>query len=202
MPNSASTWRRYSTSGTIADDYADKWDLSRPVKTRAIAPTGTIGIIAETTTGIEPIFCAAYKRRYLKGRSWHWQYVLDPTAKRLVEEHGVDPDRIEDAYSIDCKRRVEFQTWMQGSVDHGISSTINLPAWGTEANNSDKVQPFGKMLLDYLPALRGITCYPDGARGGQPLTTVSYKTAAKHVGEIFVESTDVCDLTRGGSCGA
>jgi ribonucleoside-diphosphate reductase alpha chain len=191
----------YATSTDVAKRYAGEWDLSAPVKTRAIAPTGTIGIIAETTTGIEPIFCAAYRRRYLKGKSWHWQYVLDPTAKALVDG-GVDPDRIEDAYSLQSEQRVEFQAWVQRYVDHGISSTINLPAWGTEENNSGGVRAFGNMLIKYLPKLRGITCYPDGARGGQPLTTVSYRTASKHVGEIFVESSDICDITRGGTCGS
>jgi ribonucleoside-diphosphate reductase alpha chain len=58
------------------------------------------------------------------------------------------------------------------------------------------------MLIKYLPKLRGITCYPDGARGGQPLTAVKYATAMKHTGEIFVESADICDITKGGTCGA
>jgi ribonucleoside-diphosphate reductase alpha chain len=196
----------YATSTEIARKYADEWELSHPIKTRAIAPTGTIGIVAETTTGIEPIFCAAYKRRYLKGSTWNWQYVLDPTAKRLVE-HGVDPDKIEDAYVLsgsfeDVERRLAFQAWVQGYVDHGISSTINLPSWGSPTNNAGTTQEFGHRLIKYLPKLRGITTYPDGARGGQPITAVSYRTASKHVGEVFVESTDVCDLTRGGSCGA
>lgn len=196
----------YAKSTEIAHKYADEWDLSRPVKTRAIAPTGTIGIIGETTTGIEPIFCTAYKRRYLKGSTWNWQYVVDPTAKRLVES-GVDPDKIEDAYSLaatigDIERRLAFQAWVQEYVDHGISSTINLPSWGSETNNAGTVQEIGNVLIKYLPKLRGITTYPDGARGGQPITAVSYRTASKHIGEIFVESTDVCDLTRGGSCGA
>lgn len=192
---------RYRSSSLIAEDYAHKWDLSRPVKTRAIAPTGTIGIIGETTTGMEPIFCAAYKRRYFKGKTWNYQYVIDPTAKNLVDR-GIDPEHIEDAYSIEPERRVSFQEWIQSYVDHGISSTINLPAWGSEANNADRVRDFGTMLMKYLPNLRGITCYPDGARGGQPLSTVSYRTAAKHIGEIFVEAADICDITKGGSCGA
>ena len=64
------------------------------------------------------------------------------------------------------------------------------------------MQDFGKMLLKYLPGLRGITVYPDGARGGQPLTPISYKTAMKHMGEVFIENADICDLTKGGSCGA
>lgn len=193
----------YATSTNVAHTLAQQFELSSPVKTRAIAPTGTIGIIAETTTGIEPIFCAAFKRRYLKNSSWHYQYVLDPTAKKLVDK-GVDPDRIEDAYTIseNVERRIAFQAWVQKFVDHGISSTINLPAWGSELNNDSKVVEFGNLLIKYLPELRGVTCYPDGARGGQPLVPVKYSTAIKHVGEIFVESTDLCDLSKGGSCGA
>lgn len=193
----------YATSTEVAAQYAEKWDLSAPVKTRAIAPTGTIGIIAETTTGIEPVFCVAYKRRYLKGQVWNYQYVIDPTAKRLIDS-GVNPDLIEDAYSLaeDVERRVEFQAWVQQYVDHSISSTINLPAWGSQINNDSTVQTFGNMLIKYLPKLRGITCYPDGARGGQPLTPVKYATAVRHVGEVFVEATDICDITKGGSCGS
>ncbi len=192
----------YARSGEFAAEWAKQWDLSVPVKTRAIAPTGTIGIVAETTTGIEPIFCVAYKRRYLKGDVTHFQYVVDPTADRLIKS-GVSPDSIEDAYSLaeNVERRVAFQAWVQKYVDHSISSTINLPSWGTELNNEDRVRPFGNMLMKYLPDLRGITCYPDGARGGQPLTPVKYTTAAKHVGEIFYEQADVCEISKGGSCG-
>lgn len=191
----------YITSDEYAAKYAKEWELSVPVKTRAIAPTGTIGIAAETTTGIEPIFCVAYKRRYMKGDVTHFQYVIDPTAKRLIDA-GMDPDLIEDAYSIEPERRVAFQAWVQQYVDHGISSTINLPAWGMPANNEKTVQAFGDMLIGYLPKLRGITVYPDGGRDGQPMTPVKYSTAAKHIGEVFVEQMDVCDLTKGGTCGA
>jgi ribonucleoside-diphosphate reductase alpha chain len=193
----------YATSTAVAAEWADRWDLSRPVKTRAIAPTGTIGIIAETTTGIEPIFCVAYKRRYLKHSTWNYQYVVDPTAQRLIEK-GVNPDAIEDAYSLaeNVERRVAFQAWLQSFVDHSISSTINLPAWGSEQNNESKVTEFGNMLMQHLPKLRGVTTYPDGARGGQPLTPVKYSTATKHVGEVFTEAVDICDITKGGSCGS
>lgn len=192
----------YATSTKIAHAWADKWEISRPVKTRAIAPTGSIGILAETTTGMEPIFCAAYKRRYLKHNTWNYQYVIDPTAKRLVDEKGINPDLIEDAYSITPERRVTFQAWLQQYVDHAISSTINLPAWGSEENNESKLREFGDMLIKYLPKLRGITCYPDGARDGQPLTPIKYKTAMSHLGQVFVEATDLCDLTKGGTCGS
>lgn len=192
----------YAKSDMYAKIYSEAWGVSCPVKTRAIAPTGTIGIVAETTTGIEPIFCVAYKRRYLKGETWHYQYVVDPTALRLINA-GMDPDAIEDAFSLseDVERRVAFQAWVQQYVDHSISSTINLPRWGSAKNNEAGVKAFGDMLMRYLPRLRGITCYPDGSRGGQPLTPVRYATAIKHVGEVFIEQADVCDITKGGSCG-
>jgi ribonucleoside-diphosphate reductase alpha chain len=193
----------YATSTEVASRWAKEWELSPPVKTRAIAPTGTIGIIAETTTGIEPIFCVAFKRRYLKGNVVNYQYVIDPTAKRLIDS-GVSPDLIEDAYSLseDIERRIAFQAWLQQYVDHGISSTINLPRWGSSSNNEATVQSFGRMLIPYLPKLRGLTCYPDGCRGGQPLTAVKYSTAIQHVGQIFIEGADICDITKGGSCGS
>lgn len=191
----------YEKSTQYAHAWEKQWNLSPSLKTRAIAPNGTIGILAETSTSGEPIFCAAFKRRYLKGNTWQYQYVVESVAKRLVEEGGIDPDTIEDAYSITPERRVEFQTWLQQYVDHGISSTINLPAWGSKENNEATVKPFGDMLMKSLPYLRGITCYPDGARSGQPLTAVPYKTAMKHKGEVFVESQDICDIRGGGSCG-
>lgn len=193
--------RVYEKSTKYAAQFAWAWKLSNPVKTRAIAPTGTIGIVAETSGGLEPLFCVAYKRRYLsEGTTWKFQYVLDPIAKKLIEA-GVDPDSIEDAYALakEPERRVAFQAWLQQFVDHGISSTLNMPA---NDGNLQKVNDFGIMLMKYLPKLRGFTCYPDGSRGGQPLTPVKWSTAMKHEGEIFVEQMDICSLSGAGSCGS
>lgn len=202
----------YAKADEYAKRYAHKWGLSVPVKTRAIAPTGTISIMAETTGGIEPMFCAAYKRRYLKGTSWHYQYVVDPAALRLIQS-GVRSESIEDAYDLarDYERRIAFQSYVQQYVDHGISSTINLPPWGSEFNNESLIQPFGVTLMKYLPTLRGITTYPDGSRGGQPLNAVKIATALKHMNTEFVEGGDsevvqetgnICDVTGGGHCGS
>jgi ribonucleoside-diphosphate reductase alpha chain len=185
-----------------AAQYADTWELSHPVAKRAIAPNGTVGILAETSTGCEPLLYVAYKRLYMKGDARAWQYVIDPAAKRLIEM-GANPDDLEDAYTLaeTPERRVAFQAWLQQYVDHGISSTINLPAWGSELNNESRVQEFGNMFMAYLPKLRGITVYPDGARGGQPLQAVSYRTAMKHSGKEFtLETGDVCDLAHSGTC--
>lgn len=176
---------QYAKSTDIAALLADTLGVSRPVKTRAIAPTGTIGILAETTTGIEPLFAAAYKRRYLKGSQWHFQYVVDATAQRLIDQ-GIDPQRLETAYDLakDPARRLAFQAWVQKYVDHGISSTLNLPR--VEEQTFDTLE-FGNILMAHLPSLRGVTVYPDGARGGQPLNVVSYEEAAGFEGLEYEE---------------
>lgn len=192
----------YQNACSVAKTWADTFEINAPKRTRAIAPTGSIGIIAETTTGIEPIFCVAYKRRFLKGDMVNYQYVVDPTAKRLIEQ-GVSPEVIEDAYDLsnDIERRIRFQAEMQEYVDMGISSTINLPQWGSEGNNENTIHSFGEVLLRYLPRLRGITAYPDGGRSGQPLSPVTYKTAMKNLDQVFVEQADVCEVSKKGSCG-
>lgn len=193
----------YSLSGVYADMWAQRHGLTSPIKTRAIAPTGTIGIVAETTTGIEPIFCVAYKRRVKTARAsggdlTSFQYVVDPTAKRLIE-NGADPYEIEDAYmlSYNYEKRIAMQAWMQQFVDHGISSTINLPETITDAS---EVELFGDTLMDYLPKLRGVTVYPDGARGGQPLTAVPYEMAEGKEGVVYEETEDA--FCKSGACGA
>ena len=189
----------------IAKITAHSWSISEPVATRAIAPTGTIGIMACTTTGIEPLFATAYKRRYLKsGHAWHYQYVVDGTAKALIDKFDLEPENIETAINLsrDPERRVKFQADVQDYVDQGISSTINLEGWGTTFNNQLQVEGFATMLAKYVHRLRGFTAYPDGARGGQPLTPVNYHEALQNEGEEFEEKfMDVCELTGGGSCG-
>jgi ribonucleoside-diphosphate reductase alpha chain len=191
-------------SKRAADEHCDRFYISRPVAYRAIAPTGSIGILAGTTTGIEPLFAVAYKRRFLtEGTKWKFQYVVDGTAASLINEYGVKPDSIESALdlSTNYEQRIKFQADIQDYVDMSISSTINLPAWGSEQNNQDRVGAFTETLAKYAPRLRGFTCYPDGSRGGQPLTSVPYEEAIKHK-DVVYDEVDICQYTgHGGSCG-
>tara|TARA_R110002020_G_scaffold286955_2_gene502423 strand:- start:1461 stop:3137 length:1677 start_codon:yes stop_codon:yes gene_type:complete len=194
-------------SDSVSDSFADELGISRPVAKRAVAPTGTIGIIAGTSTGVEPIFAVSYKRRYLKNRRWHYQYVVDSAAQEMIDLYGTDPNKIESAMDLatDYERRLSFQANIQEYVDMSISSTINLPPWDTKENNEDLVEPFAQTLARYAHRLRGFTCFPDGSRGGQPLTVVSYKEAVDKLGEEFednIQAHDICEITgSGGVCG-
>lgn len=153
-----------------------------------------------TTTGIEPLFAVAYRRRFLRGsQNWHYQYVVDGTAKTLIEETGIDPSKIDTAYGManDFERRIRFQADIQDYVDMAISSTINIPKWGSDLNNEDKVKDFASTLSKYAHRLRGFTVYPDGSRGGQPITECPYEEAISY-GDHIYEENDAC---KGGVCG-
>jgi ribonucleoside-diphosphate reductase alpha chain len=194
-------------SDKTSRDFATILSVSKPVAVRAVAPTGTIGILGGTSTGIEPIFAVAYKRRYLKNRRWHYQYVVDSAAQEMIDLYGTKPQEIESALDLssDYERRLNFQANVQEYVDMSISSTINLPAWDTENNNEDKVEDFAQTLARYAHRLRGFTCFPDGCRGGQPLTAVPYTEAMEKLGEEFednIQAHDICDISgTGGVCG-
>jgi len=194
-------------SDRFSRQFADQLSVSRPVANRAIAPTGSISILAGSSSGIEPIFAVAYKRRYLTGGTkWKYQYVVDSSAQELIDMYGVDPDSIESALDLaeDYERRIKFQADVQDYVDMSISSTINLPSWGSKLNNPDTVDGFAKTLASYAHRLRGFTVYPDGSRGGQPLSVVPYSEAVDKLGTEFdehIETHDICEISgTGGVC--
>lgn len=193
-------WKNISDHS--ADSLADRLGVSRPKKKRALAPTGTLGILAGTTTSGEPLFAAGYKRTYMDANSkWRVQYVVDGTAKRLVEEYGLDATKLETAYDLafDPARRLAFQAFLQRYTDHAISSTLNLPR---VEHQPFTPKQFGETLMKYLPNLRGITAYPDGARSGQPLDVVSYDEAVMYEGQDFaVEEFGLDQACVNGVCG-
>lgn len=193
--------REYDRALEYAIDWQDQLKISRSVAATAIAPNGTIGILAESTPSGDPLFSAARDRVVITAtptgdlRTRH--VIVDPVAKRLVEQ-GVDPDAIEDAYSLADmpERRLGMQAYLQSHVDQAVSSTVNLPH---VMSDPDEQRIFGDTLIEFLPKLRGITAYPDGARAGQPLSPIPLKYALEHEGESFVEGVE--ETCSGGVCG-
>ena len=193
------TWK--AVSDKQSTDLANDWYMVKPKGVRAIAPTGTISILAGTTSGIEPVYSVAFKRRYLtEGTKWKHEFVVDGTAQTLIDM-GVNPQSIESAVDLaaDPERRIKFQYDVQKYVDQAISSTINLPAWDTEHNNESLVPQYAEWFKKYAKGLRGITVFPDGARGGQPITAVPYEDALKKRGVVYEDNSEAQCLS--GVCG-
>jgi ribonucleoside-diphosphate reductase alpha chain len=99
---------------------------------------------------------------------------------------------IQDSYDLSFKDRIKFQADVQNYVDMAISSTCNMASWGSENNNESTVEENSKLLLKYAKRLRGFTSYPDGCRGGQPLTRVDLKEALEKEGTVFEEQEREC----------
>lgn len=190
----------YARATEYAHDFQAAMGLSQSKGTRAIAPNGTIGIIAESTPSGDPLFSAA-ETRAVKSANMHGpdkyetHVVVDPVAARLVAA-GVDTSLIEDAYSLSYEpdRRLGQQAFMQRYVDQAISSTLNLPAVVTDPR---EIADFGSTLMRFLPELRGVTAYPDGARAGQPRTSVDLNWALEQQAEMFTDA----NTCVGGTCG-
>ena len=187
-----------TVSDHTSQTWADRMGVSRPVANRAIAPTGSIGTMVGTTTGIEPIYAVAYIRSSFRGDVRHEEYVIEDIAEQMINRYGLKPDDIETAsdLAMDPERRISFQADMQDYVDMAISSTLNLPPWMSEYNNPDLIVKNAKIVARHAPRLRGLTFYPDGSRGGQPLKMVPYMEAynALHTNEAY-------DACKSGVCG-
>jgi ribonucleoside-diphosphate reductase alpha chain len=191
----------YGRALEYAHEVQDSLGLSLSRGATAIAPNGTIGIVAESTPSADPMFSAA-ELREVKSANVHGpdqftqHVVIDPVAQRLVRE-GVDPSLIEDAYSLaeTPQRRFAMTAYLQRYVDHAISGTVNLPSVVTDRHEA---QQFGQSLMRYLPQMRGITVYPDGARAGQPRTSVDLEWALDYQDAVAFTDDETCG---GGVCG-
>jgi len=186
--------REYARALEYAHDWQDRLGLSHSLGATAIAPNGTIGIVAESTPSADPMYSAAEIRTVkianARGDSYERHIVVDPVAKRLVAE-GVDPASIEDAHtlSLDPERRIRNQAFLQQYVDHAISSTINIHEPITA---KDDVKDFGDTLMKYLPKLRGMTVYPNGAQAAQPRTPVDLAWALEREGTMLATDDATC----------
>lgn len=144
------------------------------------APTGSLSILTQTSSGIEPVFMLSYKRRKKgnpgdnnfrvdfvdqNGDSWQEFEVYHPTAKKWMEITG--KNNLEESPwfgacspDIDPIKRVDLQAAAAKHIDHAISSTINLPNDVTEETIS------GIYNYAFDLGLKGITVYRDGCRSG------------------------------------
>lgn len=144
-----------------------------------IAPTGTTSIVQGVTSGIEPMFAYAWKRRYFVKDEKKEEVVHHPL---FVESYknGQDLSIFEGAQDLTPEQHLEMQAVCQKYVDNAVSKTINIKQ-GMELKDFDAV------LRKYVPLLKGLTIYPVGSRGEEPLSPLSLKDAIEMLGEAVVD---------------
>jgi ribonucleoside-diphosphate reductase alpha chain len=151
-----------------------------------IAPTGTISIIANTSSGIEPIFAVSYVRKVLDNNILVEVHPLfEKTAKEMgfysadlmerIAEHGTIRDISEipaavravfvTAHDITPEDHIRMQAAFQKHTDNAVSKTVNF---SSEATTEDVKKVYE---LAYEMGCKGVTIYRDGSREHQVLST-------------------------------
>ncbi|HTE84623.1 MAG TPA: vitamin B12-dependent ribonucleotide reductase [Dehalococcoidia bacterium] len=176
---------------TRPDIYPDRPRYRNCTRT-TIAPTGTISIIADCSSGIEPVFALAFMRQHYLDRKEAKkptqmtevnEYFLEIANERgfysedlmsylaqggsLIERLDVPEDirRVfVTAHDIEPEWHVRIQAAFQRHIDNGVSKTINF---GHGATPDDVENAY---LLAYQQGCKGITIYRDGSRDLQVLS--------------------------------
>jgi ribonucleoside-diphosphate reductase alpha chain len=156
----------------------------RNISLSTVAPTGTLSMLSQSSSGIEPVFLLSYKRRRKvnpqdkkakvdfvdpMGDSWQEFEIYHHKLKLWMEVSG-ETDITKSPYygscasEIDWLKRIKLQAIVQKYTTHSISSTINLP-------NNVSVENVGEIYMEaWKHGLKGITVYRDGSRSGILIT--------------------------------
>jgi len=161
----------------LASDY--KKYGRRNIALTTTAPAGSVSILTQTTSGIEPVYQLSYTRRkkIIEGRGAPVDFTDksgDKWQHFTVHHHGIKQwmgitgnSNIEESpywnstsSTIDWRRRIEIQSAAQKWICHSISSTINLP-------KNTTVETVGDIYMQgWKSDLKGLTIYRDGCRDG------------------------------------
>jgi ribonucleoside-diphosphate reductase alpha chain len=148
----------------------------RNATTTTIAPTGTLSIIADCSSGIEPLFALAYKRlildtelyevnRYFfeiaKSRDFYSEElkakIIEKGNLRGIKEVPTEIKRLfRTAHEIPPEDHIEVQACFQEYTDNAVSKTINMPY---RSRKEDVAKAF---LLAYGKGCKGITIFRYG----------------------------------------
>jgi ribonucleoside-diphosphate reductase alpha chain len=148
-----------------------------------IAPTGTISLIADCSSGIEPVFALAFRRKAFDGDTLVYvNSFLERALAKLGERSSVILDAVltsgtldsvdashqlkevfVTAHDIPYKEHIEMQAAFQKYTDNAVSKTINLPNAATLEDVRDSY------LLAYSLGCKGITIYRDRCKETQVL---------------------------------
>lgn len=159
----------------------------RNATTTTIAPTGTLSIIADCSSGIEPLFAIAFKRLVMDTELLEFNTLFEETARKrgfysvelreLVEKKGdlrglsYVPKKISrlfrTAHEIAYKDHIEMQAAFQKYTDNAVSKTINMPHKAKKADVADA------FLTAYKKGCKGITVFRYGTEKKGTLVRLS-----------------------------
>ncbi|WP_413877291.1 vitamin B12-dependent ribonucleotide reductase, partial [Albidovulum sp.] len=151
-----------------------------------IAPTGTISIIANSSSGVEPLFAVSYVRQVLdknilvevnpifeemaRDRGFYSEELMQKIAQHgTVHDLPEIPEEIRrifvTAHDITPEDHIDMQAAFQKYTDNAVSKTVNFP-------NTATIEEVEKVYrLAYKLECKGVTIYRDGSRDEQVLST-------------------------------
>ena len=165
--------------------YEKKGILVRNATTTTIAPTGTLSIIANCSSGIEPLYGITYTRKILddvelkilnpnfeeiaKRKGFHSKKLIDTIiAFGSIQERTDVPDDVKrlfiTAHDITPEDHIRIQAAFQKYTDNAVSKTVNFHE---DAQKADIEKAF---LLAYKLGCKGVTIYRSGSRERQVLS--------------------------------
>jgi len=163
---------------------------TRNVTLLAIAPTGTISLIPETTSSIEPLMYKAYERRDRVSN----RFYVHPIYHSFMSSGTALPDYFVDTTDLAPQEHLDSQIAVQKYVDGAVSKTINVPETFKKDELSD-------LLLESIDDLKGVTVYRNNSRRDQIIRPI---TSGKHleqaINEGSHEADDISVACATGSC--
>lgn len=185
-------------------------DRVRNVERTTIAPTGTISMLYDVASGIEPFFAIAWNKNIRGGDT------LKYTLTRFEEEcktRGIDLDKLyplieknhgsiqglkevpEDlqrvfktSHDISSEAHIKMQAAFQRRTDNAVSKTINM---SSSATSADVRKAY---VIAYQSGCKGITVYRDGSKEVQVLQTATSKLGVEGNGTSRFVIEDIPDL--------
>jgi ribonucleoside-diphosphate reductase alpha chain len=166
----------------------------RNATSSTIAPTGTISIIANSSSGIEPLFAVSYVRQVLDNdilvevnplfeKIARERGFYSPELMKLIAQHGTvkDIDQVPEdirrifvtSHDITPEDHIRMQAAFQKYTDNAVSKTVNF------CNTATKEDVATVYRLAYQQGCKGVTIYRDGSRDMQVLSVGKKDTPAE-----------------------
>jgi ribonucleoside-diphosphate reductase alpha chain len=176
----------------------------RNYETTTIAPTGTISLVAETSSGVEPNFSWAYVRQDTLGKRTYVhtlaaealgirvdqadQASIDAAAEYVCEHEAELPDYFISAMSITAEQHVYVLAAAQRNVDNGVSKTCN----GSRDDTLESVDRLYRLAREL--GCKAVSYYRDGSRDSQVLSAV--KGSAEAPSEVACDPAVVTEAAK------